>query len=458
MTRKPPFAALVCAVILLFASGCVHRPRANTPSGWRAAMQPSIDTVAKQEIADGLSLHRALALALERNPGIQAERARWRAAIAVEPQAVTPPDPMLEFDNLKTGAVSKEVMIGLTQQIPWWQKLWTMGKMAAADSDIARLTYEAAVRDLIVDVKDSYYELYYLDQAQDITRTIETLFRNDAVLAYQELAGGRTQLNEAFRAESQSAQLAYDRILLTEQRASQAERLRSLLNLPPGTAIGPVRTAPVYEIADGVEPLYERAEIYSESLKTRGLEIVRARYETFLAKLQRVPDATVGATLVRIGSAPKEMNAMGEKVKPKEDKVPSVGLLSMSLPIWEWRNRALVQEKQALEEAMRRDALEETNAVRRAVAEAYFAARLTDRLASLYHDTLLPQAESVMRQAEIDFRNDVASFSSQLESTLAYHNFLLAYHRALADHGQAIGRLEQVIGATADPHPDDLKE
>jgi hypothetical protein len=80
---------------------------------------------------------------------------------------------------------------------------------------------------------------------------------------------------------------------------------------------------------------------------------------------------------------------------------------------------------------------------------------LTGRLVDLYSQTLLPQADSVLRQAELDFRAELSSFSNVLETTLAWHNFTLAALRARADHGQAIGRLERAIGATADAHPAD---
>lgn len=87
--------------------------------------------------------------------------------------------------------------------------------------------------------------------------------------------------------------------------------------------------------------------------------------------------------------------------------------------------------------------MNETNQIRMAVAKTFFAVDMTERLTLLYKEMLLPQAETVMKQAEIYFRNDQASFSNLIEATLAYH-------RALADHGQSIGRLEQVLGTTAD--------
>lgn len=470
--------ALAPVVLLAISAGCATGPRAkkpSTPAEWRAEMQAPLPEEQSAEIAKGLTLPRAVQLAAERNPMAASARKQWLAKIQAEPQAVTPPDPMLQGDfrftpiTMSTGEEKKA--IGFVQQIPWPQKLWAKGKQAAADADIAELRYEGALRDVITDVKDAYYELFYLDQAIPVTETIKGLLNNDAILAYSELTVGRTELNEAFRAESQSAQLGYDLILLTQQRASQAERLKSLLNLPPDTVIGPVRSAPVYTVAPTVDELYDRAEHFSEMLKIKGLETQRAAYETFLAKLSRIPDVSAGLNFVTMNRArmpetvaPIETDPVtGAAVLPTSTtpstpkevlKNPRVGLFSMNLPIFEWRNRALVREQKALEETMRLDALSELNGVRAAVAQAYFQEELTGRLVRLYTNTLLPEAEGVMRQAETYFRNDQSSFSNVLETTLAYHNFTLARLRAVADHGQAIDRLEKVLGTTADVRSD----
>ncbi|MEN6625828.1 MAG: TolC family protein [Candidatus Sumerlaeia bacterium] len=438
--------AIGLALVLLAGAGCAggRFRRANDPAAWRAAMQPPLSPDAATSLSLGVRLHEIIPLALGRNPGVEAERRRWLAAIHVEPQAASPPDPMIEGGiqaDVPMAGTERQWNAGIGQQLPWWGKLRARGRMAGAQADIARLQYEAAARDLIVDVKDAYYELYYLDQALPITRAIERLLKNEGLLAYSELGSGRTQLNEAFRAESQAAQLGYDRILLEEQRAAQAERLRSLLNLPPGTPIGPVAAAPVYPVSQSLNDLCRRAERWSQTLRMKGLEVEKARYDAYLAQLARLPDPSLGWMY--------QANVPGMMGR-------SMNLIagSMNLPIWEQRNRALVREKEAMEEAMRRQALDETNAARKAVAEAYFQVSLTDRLAGLYARTLLPQAESVMRQVEIDFRNDQAEFASVIETTMAYHNFLLAYQRALADRGQAIGRLEKVLGTTAEPRED----
>ncbi len=422
---------------LALMAGCARLEIAdNDPAGWRAEMQPPLADNDTEALAAAPTLHQALALAATRNPGLEAARRQWLAAIEREPQALAPPDPQLTelmFDFTDSEWMSLQLM----QPIPWPGTLRLSGKVAAAEADIARLEYEIALRDLLIEVKQSWYELYYLDRAAEITRLIEMQLLNGAQLAYQSLEEGGASLSEAFRAEGLAAQLAYDRILLAEQRAALAEALRAQLNLPPGTAIGPVLHAPLYEVADDIEALQQRAETHAQILSIRGLERQRARYQTRLGQLARVPELMPGLEIAGLGGPSRNY----------------LGMLGANLPIWEFRNRALVRERRAREEAAARLALEETNQLRRAVAQALFEVRLTRRLLELYGATLIPQAETVMRRAELDTRAGIQPFSSLLETTMAWHNFQLALHRAHADHGQAIGRLEMAIGARAAAEP-----
>ncbi|HOE96008.1 MAG TPA: TolC family protein [Candidatus Sumerlaeota bacterium] len=440
----PPRSPAPLLILALFAAGCVRLPApVGAPPQWRAAQQPPLPPDQAEALATAPTLHQALRLALERNPALAAARRRWFAAIQTIPQAASLPDPMLEAGVDLTEPMpmlERGWSFGIRQELPWWRKLWARGELAAREADVMRLEYEIAARDLLIDVKDAWYELYYLDQAAPITARVEEILRNQALLAYGELRTGRTQLAEAFRAESQAAQLAYDRLLLADERVARAERLRALLNLPPGAVIGPITAAPIYPVTDDRQELYARAEQWAQRLRISGLRAEQAEYEAYLARLSRLPDLTLG--WMNEANVPA---MMGDTMR--------TALGGMNLPIWQQRNDALIREREALAEAARLDAAAELNRLGEAVANAWLRVRTTDRLARLYREELLPRAQAAMAQAEALFRADQAAFASLLETTMAWHNFQLAYHRARADHGQAIGMLERALGTTAEARP-----
>lgn len=476
MKMHARMCGLLMAILPLLLAGCATTEamrQPSTPAEWRAEMQPPLEEVEAAALAEGITLGDAVYLGALRNPMVSAARERWLAQIHIEPQAVTPPDPTVELMRELRRAIpggTAAWTVEAEQMLPIPHKLWARGRTAHLGAEIARLQYEAALRDLIIEVKDAAYELYYLDQAIPITERTEEMLRNQALLAYSELRVGRTPISEAFRAETEAAQLAYDRILLVEQRAAEAERLKALLNLPPGTQIGPVRHAPVYPVSEDLEALHARAEAYAELLRIQGLETQRAAYETYLARLERIPDLMFGLNWMRMSRAPMPrqpiapppagMNGdgMGAAPMPAEapmrERNPVMGMLTLNLPIYEWRNRAMIEEREAMERAMRFDSLDELNTLRAGVAQAWFTVRLSERLVELYDETLLPQAEAVLDQAEAFYRAGQAGFANVIETTLTHQNFTLARLRAQADHGQAIGQLERLLGTTAEARPE----
>jgi outer membrane protein TolC len=454
------YRLIVFSVVLFFPlpylAACATAEKGpGTPDQWRAALQKPPAPRQAAAMATSPTLHLSLELALARNPSLASARENWRAAIERVPQAQSLDDPMLEASfeapSLRNLGSPMEWQIGPSQKIPWWAKLRLAGRSAEVQAAQAALAYQAAARDLVADVKDSWDELFYLDQAIPITTEVEGMLRRVATLAYGQVAAGRATLSDAYRAESQAAQLGYDRRLLADRRVSQAERLRGLLSLPPGSAIGPVRDAPAYPVEERLDVLDRRAEAWNEQIKISGLETVRAAYQARLARLARVPDLTLGLTAMNTKGA--SMSG-GGNAGWTDSFEPMIG---MNLPIWEARNRAVVAEQDAMRRAAGLDALAQADLTRRAVAEAWQQARLTGRLVDLYRQTLLPEAQAVMRQAEADWRAGAGSggFANVLEATLAWHNFQLAALRARADHGQAIDALERVLGATAMP---DAKE
>ncbi len=442
---------MILLLLPLAGAGCLRLgPAATDPATWRAQWQPALADGTAHALATSPTLALAVTLAAERNAAAESARRRWLAAIYTMPQATAPPDPMLEatwnIDEVMTLMGVQEGSVGLSQEFPWWQKLWARGRSAATEAAIAQVRWEEAVRDAAIDAKDACYELYYLDRAIGITAAAERVLATQGALAYQELARGRGPLNEGLRAESQAAQLAYDRQLLAERRVVEEERLRGLLNLPPGTPIGRIDAAPAYDIESDLAPLLARAERHAQMLRARGLEVERENYQHLLARLERIPD-------VRLGVDRMILSRSEESMEPDNgDNMWAVGG-GLNLPIWEQRNRAMIAERKAMKEAMELEGLGDANTLRAAVAAAWYRVRLTARLGELYRDTLLPQAEIVMRQGEADWRAGAAGLSIALEGTLAWHNFQLAYHRAIADHGRAIGELERALGTTAEPRP-----
>lgn len=440
--RRPlPLAALAAALTLLLLAGCATRsPGAAAADAAVGGSRLTGTTPAANDpapaalpaLGDKLVLADVLQLVATRNPAVQAAALRWRAASYQRGQVVALPDPTVEAAYyVVRGGESAEYAV--RQAIPFPLKLTLAGKAADQETAVARLRYEAALRDALGEAKEVYFELYYLDRAAPVTEAVGTLYSRYAALAAAGTEVARPQLPETFRAESQRAQVGYDVALLAQQRATEADRLRALLALPPETPLGPTEElADPAALATQLPALQQLAAQYNQDLAAAGLEAERAHTQTRLARLAPIPDLMIGAGYKR------EVDHMSRN--------PISGIVGLSVPLWWGKYRAQAHEAEALEQAAQAEATGKGLELRAAVAGAYFRLATSERLVRLYRATLLPQARRALNSAEQLYGRGDANLAALLETTATVQNFELARLRASADYYQNVARLERLLG------------
>jgi outer membrane protein TolC len=258
--------------------------------------------------------------------------------------------------------------------------------------------------------------------------------------AVKEQEEGTTRLPEVFRAESQRAQLDYDRVLLAELAAAEEVHLRSLLALPPETPLAPIESAGAPSLLPGIDAVQGRARETNQELRIAKLRRRAAELRSSLADQRWWPDLTLGATYI-------QTDRIGMGLNPEDDgKDPLILQLGLSLPLWWNRNRAEQARSSWLATAAAEDVSARREELRSEIARTWWKVANTERLVRLYRKTLLPQAEAAALAAETFFRDGKGSFAGLLETVAAWHSFLLAEARARADHAQAVAVLERWIG------------
>lgn len=399
-----------------------------------------------------MDLAHILRAAIEHNPMVEAARRRWLAAMSKRPQMISLPDPKLEYEYFtrQMGREEAKWGVGLSQEIPYWGTLSLAGKMADKEAEAAHWQYQIAMRDVIAEAKEVYCELYYIDRALDVTAEIETLYTHYATLA----AGGgdelaKPKLPERFRAESQLAQLGYDRVLLREMRVAEAAQLRATAGMDAAWLAQ--RTAPLAEPSDVIPALAEleqQAARYNQELLAAGVDAKRAEIQTKLARRAVIPNLMLSASYMETGD---------NRPRPDTTRNPiSVGV-GVSIPLWWGKYGAAIREANELEQAAAAELQGRQVRLDADLARAYFRLNNSARLVRLYRDTLIPQARQAMRSAEELYRGGQANLAALLETTATVHNFELARLRATADFYQNVARMERVVGTALMPPGESLE-
>jgi outer membrane protein TolC len=403
----------------------------------------------------GLDLERLIARAFKDNPRLKAARLKWEAAIERYPQITAYEDPILRYsyfiEGVETRVGPQEQRFSISQDIPFPGKLSLKGDIVAREAQIARLEFEKQTRDLIVELKDAYYELLYITKAIEITKQNKELVEHLTKIGTTDYSVDGTTLNDVFKAQSQLAQLSYDLILLTEFKEAEVTRINSILNRPPEAALGELKEVGYIPFKYSLAELYKLATANQQELIISDLEVEKSQKAVSLAKLKYLPDFNVGFSYIDVGEA--EPSSLGALPDDSGQDAYSIDF-GITIPLWFGKNRSRVAEARREYEAAVYRKEDRENETFSAIKTLYFKLQNSARLIRLYQDSLIPQAEQSMETAETWYKEKRGSFSGLLETQSVWLNFNLARRRALSDYYQRIAQLERLVGVSLElGHP-----
>lgn len=399
------------------------------------------DTVGLKELdsklIQGPALPDFVAHAYQTNPSIQAAREDWKAVIERYRVVTSYPDPEIMFE---TRPGPKEWSVNLSQMIPFPGKLSKAGELVMVDARIARLELDKTIRDVIVQIRESYFELLYLRDAKRVVAQNRNLLDHLRKVGETAYAKDKATLVDVLKAQSQSAQLQYDALLLEELERTEKTRLNSLLNRPPQAVIGPLKDEPLRPLIYPLDEIYLLAGKYQEEILMAESKIERARAMVDLARYENLPEFKLGLFYMREETSDTSMGS-------KDERWNDVGIQAgITIPLWSGKNAGRLGEARAevnKAKSMKAAQLNETFAQ---IRNLYFRLQNAERLIRLYKDKLLPQAASSMEIAETWYREGQGSFSDFVETEAVYYNFQLALTRAKADYGKFLAGLEKLTG------------
>jgi outer membrane protein TolC len=126
------------------------------------AMFASADALQAQQQVNIPSLEQLVSLAIQANPSVQAARERWVSATHQIEQNYVPADPIFTYMNIDSRGFplyqTSQHTVQIQQPLQFPGKGLLQGDQATRVSHIAKLGYEAAVRDVRAQVEVAYYQ------------------------------------------------------------------------------------------------------------------------------------------------------------------------------------------------------------------------------------------------------------------------------------------------------------
>lgn len=450
MNRDLKFAVFFVGLIVLLA-GCESDSKRNVPllsgSNYNFSSDSSTeykDATPLAKLNEQSKLPDYLAYAALNNPGLEAAFNRWKAAMQQVPQVKSLPDPRFTYryfiEQVETRVGAQKQAFGVSQMFPWFGKLKLRGDAAAEAAYAAKQRYEAVKLMLFFQVKDAYYEYYYLWRAINILKeNIELVgnFERVARTRYKVAAGKHSNV---IRAQVELGKLEDRLRTLQDLRGSIVARLNAALNRPAEASL----PWPKHIEEEGI-PLTDRQVLQwmadsNPELKALEYDIARSSIKIALAKKDYYPDITVGVDFIDTS------DSISAKPPSDNGQDPIIARFSINLPIWRKKLNAALRQARHNHRAAIRDKTQKLNTLNARLKLALYMFRDGERKINLYRDTLLPKAVESVKATEASFRAGDNTFLDLIDTQRVMLEFELSYERALSDHAQRLAELEMLVG------------
>ena len=382
--------------------------------------------------------------AYRENPSILSAKEAWKATVEKYRLAAGYPDPQFTAtyfpEPIETRLGPQDWNMNLSQVIPFPGKLSKAGEVVQVEARIAKLGLDRAVRDVIVSIRESFYEFMYIRKAKLVTGENIQLLNHLRKIAETTYAEDRATFFDVVKSQAQTGQLRYDAILLDELEMTEQTRLNGLLDRDPDAEFGQLEAEAFHPLAYNIQEIYQLAEDHQEEIQIAKTQVEKAETKVDLARYQNLPDFKVGVTYSAIGK-PDVSNP------PSDEGRDAYGVqFGLTVPLWFGKNKSRVGRARAEMEKAKAMTSLRINETQTKIRQLFFRLENARRIKELYGKELLPQAAKSMEIAETWFRQGESSFSDFIETQAVWYNFQLADARARADYGKYLARLEGLVG------------
>jgi cobalt-zinc-cadmium efflux system outer membrane protein len=380
--------------------------------------------------------------ALQRSPMLVSARKHWEALTKVPRQVSTPPDPQIGLQHFTVGSPQPYsgyetsdfyyTGFGFSQDIPGPGKLGLRAEQARLEAEAAQHSFEAQRRQVVEQVRETYFNLFYLKKTLDVLLETQGDLQSIARTAEAQYHVGMVQQQDVLKAQVTLTQFL-DEIEMHHQSVDQSQATLKAL-------IGREQDSPVIAVAD-ITPtefslddrrLRQLGLINSPTLKQAEAMEEESKTAVALAKRDYIPDFTVGYTYEKTGPKFKDyyMLTLGAKV-----------------PLYFWRKQTPAVEQSALEsESARADASSKRLSVMADLQNRVIALRTAQRVLKLYSEGLIPQADATRSSALAAYRVNKVDFQTLLGAVTDVLRMRQEYYRTLADHEIAVAKIREIIG------------
>jgi outer membrane protein TolC len=387
-----------------------------------------LDSLVTEVIQDNPQLKAARSQTLS-------ERTKIEQATAWEPPQVGIifyQTPIQYFPNPIRGGMETDYFI--QQTFPFPGKLGNMGDAASNNTSMFEQQYKELVNKIIEELKNSYYELYFVDKKIEINRENQSLLKQlTQITAKQYEVGNGTQA-DMLRAQTELSTLNNEGVNLLKEKKDVETMLNTILSRPINSVFPAIGNIQESIPAFTYDQLSDMAFQNRPELKAMQYNIEMNKSELKASKLEYYPDFMVQLMYKNLSNTPNDFWS---------------AMVGVDIPLAFW-SKDKVTGKVEENEININTAQERLNAMKNMIASEVQSALIkieaNINLIELYKNSSIPQAEQTLQSTLSAYQTGKTEFLMLIDAYKMVLMTKLDYYMAEMNYMQSQAQLEQAVG------------
>ena len=391
--------------------------------------------------AETVKLASLVEEASENNPVIKASKARWEAFSMRPSQEGSLPNPIIggrinnvSFSDITLGEDPRsDIQAFVSQEIPFPGKLSSKEEIAQQESDSQRWLSDATSRKVIADLKEAYFDWFFINKSIEITNRNKVLLQKFTKIAEVKYEVGMGIQQDVLKAQVEVSGFIERLELLTKRKEIVETKIKKILNRPLDSPLGEPEETTKTELAITLAEITDATSEHAPLLKSSS-EMIDSKEESLkLAQKQYLPDFILGATYFNRDGGNGDL-----------DDIWQVSL-GLKVPLYYWRKEKFGVREAALDVSEAQENYESTkNNLLFEIKDNYITATTAEKLVELYQTGIIPQSTLSLESAISGYQVGEIDFLTLLNNLITLFNFELEYYQQLTEYQKALARIEEI--------------
>lgn len=379
---------------------------------------------------------------IKNNPEIIALQNMFEASKETIEPAGALEDPMLSLgiDNFPLIDMSFRSESMTQKSISISQKFFYPGKRKLKKEATAYLSesieqqYLEKQREIIMDIKTTYYELSYLEEAILTTKKNKDLLSHLIKITQIKYEIGKSTQLDILRTQIELSKLNEELITFEQKRDQLKSKLLNLIYSPYNTELGNAKRLEMPEI-----PL-DFAQLCDESFRNRPLLIETMRQIDSNKKMYAFAQKDTKPDFTLSGSYGQRDDGFAD--------VFSVNV-AFNLPIYKkHKQNKRISELEYTISSLEAKLEAQKNDIGFNIKSSLIDLDKEKRTINLLNTTIIPQTNHVLDSALANYELGKADFLSLIDAQLMFYKYELEYYRSIANYYQTLASLEREVGVS----------